>query len=46
MCETMRKIIDREHYDADIKARMDAALNLWSEGSMILIRFRKAQNYQ
>ena len=32
MCETMQKIIDRERYDADIKARMNVALNLWSEG--------------
>ncbi len=32
MCGTMQEIIDRERYDADIKARMDVALNLWSEG--------------
>ena len=32
MCGTMQKIIDRERYDADIKVRMDVALNLWSEG--------------
>lgn len=32
MCGTMQEIIDRERYDADIKARMDGALNLWSEG--------------
>ena len=32
MCETMQKIVDRERGDADIKARMDIALNLWSEG--------------
>ena len=32
MCGTMQKIIDRERYDADIKARMNVALNLWSEG--------------
>lgn len=32
MCGTMQKIIDRERYDADLKARMDVALNLWSEG--------------
>ena len=25
MCETMQKIIDRERYDADLKARMDVA---------------------
>ena len=32
MCGTMQEIIDRERYDADIKARMDVALNLWPEG--------------
>lgn len=32
MCETMQKIVDRERGDADVKARMDIALNLWSEG--------------
>ena len=32
MCETMQKIVDRERDDADVKARMDIALNLWSEG--------------
>lgn len=32
MCGTMQEIIDRERYDADIKARMDVAPNLWSEG--------------
>ena len=32
MCGTMQEIIDRERYDADIKARMDVTLNLWSEG--------------
>ena len=32
MCETMRKIVDRERGDAAIKARMDIALSLWSEG--------------
>ena len=32
MCGAMQRIIDRERYDADIKARMDVALNLWSEG--------------
>lgn len=32
MCETMQKIVDRERDDADIKARMDIALTLWSDG--------------
>ena len=32
MCETMQKIVDRERDDTDVKARMDIALNLWSEG--------------
>ena len=32
MCGAMQRIIDRERYNADIKARMDVALNLWSEG--------------
>ena len=32
MCETMQKIVDRERDDAAVKARMDIALTLWSEG--------------
>ena len=41
MCETMQKIIDRERYDADIKARMDVALNLWSEGEHDLTKISR-----
>ena len=37
MCGTMQEIIDRERYDADIKARMDVALNLWSEGEKMQV---------
>ena len=36
MCGTIQEIIDRERYDADIKARMDVAPNLWSEGENAL----------
>jgi hypothetical protein len=42
MCGTMQEIIDRERYDADIKARMDVALNLWSEGEHDLDKISRA----
>lgn len=42
MCGTMQKIIDMERYDADIKARMDVALNLWSEGEHDLDKISRA----
>lgn len=41
MCETMQKIVDKERDDANVKARMDIALNLWSEGKHDLDRISR-----
>lgn len=41
MCETMQKIVDRERDDAAIKARMDIALSLCSEGEHDLDKIAK-----
>lgn len=43
MCETMQRIVDRERDDADVnvKARMEIALNLWSEGEHDLDKISK-----